>query len=373
MLKYLPQTEDPSAAGPAADRVAFVRKLGGTVWAEMERYGIVPTPRAYEAWFAYRTGINPGLSQRVGELLGAGKALTPAVLDTFHDEFVAGIEVDADAINGKADELQHAAQTLADQVAGNQAAITGYGNMLTHWAEHLNGETTIGGLVGAVRTLTAETIRAAERNRALEQQLSTSIGRIARLRQSLADVKQEATTDALTGIANRKAFDAKLRRAVAQARSEPSVSTSVLLLDVDHFKRFNDTYGHRTGDLVLRLVGRLLADNVKGRDTVARYGGEEFAILLVGADLNAASVVGQQICRSLSSKRLVNRPSHQAVGHITISIGVAQHRPGESSAVLVERADAALYRAKASGRNRVCTEDDPAGGVGPEPLEQPSL
>jgi len=372
-LKHLPQTEDPPTAGPAADRVAFVRKLGGTVWTEMGRYGIVPTPRAYEAWFAYRTGMNPGLSQRVGELLGAGKALTPAVLDTFHDEFVAGIEVDADAINGKADELQHAAQTLADQVAGNQAAVTGYGNMLTHWAEHLNGETTIGGLVGAVRTLTAETIRAAERNRALEQQLSTSIGRIARLRQSLADVKQEATTDALTGIANRKAFDAKLRRAVAQARSEPSVSTSVLLLDVDHFKRFNDTYGHRTGDLVLRLVGRLLADNVKGRDTVARYGGEEFAILLVGADLNAASVVGQQICRSLSSKRLVNRPSHQAVGHITISIGVAQHRPGESSAVLVERADAALYRAKASGRNRVCTENDPAGDVGPEPLEQPSL
>jgi len=199
MLKYLPQTEDPSAAGPAADRVAFVRKLGGTVWAEMERYGIVPTPRAYEAWFAYRTGMNPGLSQRVGELLGAGKALTPAVLDTFHDEFVAGIEVDADAINGKADELQHAAQTLADQVAGNQAAITGYGNMLTHWAEHLNGETTIGGLVGAVRTLTAETIRAAERNRALEQQLSTSIGRIARLRQSLADVKQEATRTRLRG------------------------------------------------------------------------------------------------------------------------------------------------------------------------------
>ena len=234
--------------------------------------------------------------------------------------------------------------------------MAGYGDVLTHWAAHLGQETSMAGLVGAVGTLTTETVRAVERSRALEQQLAASTARIAKLRRALADVKHEATTDVLTGIANRKAFDCRLRRALATAKADPAVPMSLLLLDVDHFKRFNDTYGHRTGDLVLRLVGRLLSDNVKGRDTVARYGGEEFAILLAGADRGAGTVVGRQICTALAGKRLVNKPGQSTAGQVTISVGVAQYRPGETAATLIERADHALYLAKDLGRNRVCTE-----------------
>lgn len=353
-------TQAPQVQGkvPAteADRAARIRKLAVAVWTEMERLGIVPTPRAYEVWFAYRTGASTVLSERIGALLDRGEALTPSVLDTLHGELLLHPEVDFEALSGSVDEIHTLAQSLVDQVAGGQAAMSGYGELLSHWADTLPHEKTMGGLVAAVGTLTAETIRAVERSRALEQQLSASAARIAKLRRSLADVKQETTTDALTGIANRKAFEAKLRRAVSQARLEPTSLTSVLLLDVDHFKRFNDAYGHHTGDLVLRLVGRLLSDNVKGRDMVARYGGEEFAILLAGAGHETAAVVARQICRALSSKQLVTRPSQGSVDNITISIGVAQHRAGESMASLIERADAALYRAKDLGRNRVCTD-----------------
>ncbi|MGI4945562.1 MAG: GGDEF domain-containing protein [Janthinobacterium lividum] len=107
---------------------------------------------------------------------------------------------------------------------------------------------------------------------------------------------------------------------------------------------------------MLRLVARLLADNVKGRDTVARYGGEEFAILLTGAGLRAAEVVARQINEALSSKRLATKGTAASFDHVTISVGVAQARPGEAAAALVERADAALYEAKRTGRNRVCVE-----------------
>ena len=341
-----------------ADRLALTRKLGAAVWTEMERLSIVPTPRAYELWFTYRNGGSAELSARVGQLLHRGDALTQAVLDTLHHEFVSGPDHDAEALTGTVDEMQTLAQNLVDQVAGGHVAMSGYGDMLSQYAEGLNHETTVAGLVSAVGTLTAETIRAVERSRALEQQLASAAARISKLRRSLADVKQEATTDALTGIANRKAFEIKLRRALIAARLDSASPVSVLLLDVDHFKRFNDAYGHHTGDLVLRVVARLLADNIKGRDTVARYGGEEFAILLAGANQDAAAVVARQICKALSSKRLVNRSSQQAVDHITISIGVAQHRPGETMGVLIERADAALYRAKELGRNRVCTDMD---------------
>ncbi len=304
------------------------RRLGAVVWAEMERHGIAPTPRAYELWFTCRSGVNAQLTLRLTGLLERSETLTPAVLDTLHSEFLAHADISVAALDQGAGEIQRAAQNLAEQVAGSQAAITGYGNTLAHWAQHLGDEPSMGGLIGAVSALTAETTRASERNRELEQQLSASAARIFRLWQSLAEVKQETTTDALTGIANRRAFQASLKRVLAQSRTEPSSATSVLLLDIDHFKHFNDSSGHSTGDLILRLVARLLTDNSKGRDTVACYGGEEFAILLSGADLKAAATVARQICQALSSKRLVMKGSQQAIGHITISIGVAQHRAG---------------------------------------------
>ncbi len=341
--------------GPC-DPASKTRRLGGLVWAELQKHGLAPTPRAYELWFNYRLGTSPDLTQRMSGLLSGSGALTGPLIDTLHERYVAGSQLDLEAISEGADGIEGAAQTIVEHLAGSQADIRAYGATLDHWALHLGDEPTIGGLVSAMATLIAETARAAERNRQLEQDLSASVARIGRLRRSLSDVRQEATTDALTGICNRKAFDARLKRAVAQARGEPSVPLSLLLLDVDRFKTFNDSYGHQAGDLVLRLVARLLSDNIKGRDTVARYGGEEFAVMLAGADVVAAASVAQQICDALASKRLVLKGSKQQLGHVTVSIGVAQFRRGDGGASLVSRADGALYAAKDLGRNRVVTE-----------------
>ncbi len=344
----------PQIGGDSAARLC---RLASAAWAELHYHAVIPTPHAYEVWFSHRSGANPALTERLTGILGRRTQLTTAIMETLHAEFVACAAPNPDMVRDRAGEIETVADALVAQVTLGQAALQGYGDTLAHWAKHLSDDATVCGLLKAVSSLTAETTRAAERNRELEHQLSWASTRISKLRQSLADVKQEATTDALTGIPNRKAFGARLKRAVAQSRSNPAMVVSVLLLDVDHFKHFNDTYGHRTGDLVLRLVARLLADNVKGRDTVARYGGEEFAVVLTGADMWAGAVVGQQICEALSSKHLIHRTT-QTTGTITVSVGVAQHRPGESTTALIERADAALYRAKDMGRNRVCTEVD---------------
>lgn len=355
MPNPFPETGAARPEPPAADRAARVRELAAAAWAILQRHGILPAPRNFDLVFTYCSGGNPELTRRLDAILERGEALSPLALDAVHRECIVADEVDLDAVSTGSDAIQETAQALVEQVAGNQAAIKSYGDTLAHWAGRLGDEPTIGGLVGAIATLTAETTRAAERNRVLEQQLSASATRIARLRHSLAEVKQRATTDALTGIANRRTFEATLKRAMVQARSGLG-ALSVLLIDIDHFKRFNDTYGHKTGDLVLRLVARVLADNVKGRDCAARYGGEEFAVLLAGADLRAAAIVARQICEAICGKHLVNKGSGQGLGHITISAGVAQYQPGESAASLVERADIALYEAKHTGRNKVCVE-----------------
>ncbi len=285
--------------------------------------------------------------------------LAPEPMNDERPTFAAHPDADRAIIHSGADALHEVAQTLTDQVGEERAALKQYGTMLTHTAQRLHDAPDTKSLIEAVAVLTAETARASERNRTLEQQLSASANRIARLRQSLLEVRQEAATDALTGIANRRAFSMRLKRAIGQARSDQGLPFSLLLLDVDHFKFFNDTYGHKAGDLVLRLLARLLTDNVKGRDTVARYGGEEFAVLLIGAECVAAASVARQITKALSGRRLVNKSSGQDVGHVTVSIGVAQFRQNDNCATLLERADTALYRAKRGGRNQVFIEAEP--------------
>jgi diguanylate cyclase len=246
---------------------------------------------------------------------------------------------------------------MVDEVASNGKQLQDYGNTLSYWSKEIRQHRTMDNLLQAVATLAAETARASDRNRVLEQQLSAASARVTRLKDSMADLKRETTTDRLTGLFNRKAFDVRLRRAVAEAKADGS-PVSVLMLDVDHFKLVNDTYGHQTGDLVLRLIGRLLTDSVKGRDTSARYGGEEFAVLLIRTNLKGGAALADQIRLSLENKHLVKRRSGDEFGKITVSIGVAQAQPKDTAASLLDRADAAMYRAKQLGRNQVCAPQD---------------
>ncbi|MBT4489391.1 MAG: GGDEF domain-containing protein [Rhodospirillaceae bacterium] len=194
-----------------------------------------------------------------------------------------------------------------------------------------------------------------EQNNLLRSQLAQSSGKIEELRGNLEKVQHEATTDALTGIGNRKFFDIKLREMTEKSEREGG-AVALLMFDVDHFKAFNDNHGHLVGDHVLRLVASTLKDSVKGRDVVARYGGEEFAIILSGADLRNAFKVADDIRKSVAQRRIIRKSSGEVFAKVTISAGVALYRPGEALDDLIERSDAALYRAKDAGRNQVLPE-----------------
>jgi diguanylate cyclase len=195
------------------------------------------------------------------------------------------------------------------------------------------------------------------RAKSLEGELQASSQQVTELRTKLADVRKESMTDPLTGISNRKAFDEALLTAIAAATREEEKVT-LLLCDIDHFKLFNDTWGHQTGDQVLRLVAACLGENTKGRDKEARYGGEEFAVLLRGTSLEAATRVANEIRSTVETKKLVKKSTGDVLGAITISIGVAQLAPGETGESLIRRADACLYSAKNNGRNLVINQND---------------
>ena len=171
-----------------------------------------------------------------------------------------------------------------------------------------------------------------QNNQALEQRLNASKEEINQLQENLEVVRTESLTDPLTCLANRKHFDESLAQAIAEAteRSEP---LSLVMTDIDHFKTFNDTWGHLTGDQVLRLVAMSLKQNVKGQDIAARYGGEEFAVILPNTVLRSALTVADHIRRAVMSKELMKRSTGQNLGRVTISLGVATAAQGRHRAV----------------------------------------
>lgn len=340
-----------------ANRPDRILSIGEMAWKALQDRSLPPTPRNFELLFVHFSHLDRGLSDRLSPYLEQDGAFPTDTADALYDEFL-GTDASTDPFEAGAEEIVQTAQRLVEQVSDNQGALSGYGDILTHSVARMAAPSSVENLLAIVATLSAETNQAAQRNRFLERNLAASTTRIVKLRQDLIQTRQAASTDALTGIANRKTFDAKMRRCLVQAKAGPSSTFSLIMLDVDHFKRFNDAHGHRMGDRVLRLVGRLLSDNVKGRDTPARYGGEEFAIILADADLNAGMIVAEQIRARLCTQRVIRRGTGETIGQITISAGVAQYRPGESSASLIERADAALYEAKRSGRNRVCRANE---------------
>jgi diguanylate cyclase len=166
--------------------------------------------------------------------------------------------------------------------------------------------------------------------------------------------------DPLTKVFNRESFDEGLVRTIeaARANDEP---LSLIMIDIDHFKRFNDSYGHQTGDQVLRLVAMTLKSNIKGKDLAARYGGEEFAAILPTTSYGDALHVAENVRRAIQAKELLKRSTNEKLGRITSSIGIASLRPADTPASLIERADRCLYAAKHGGRNCVVGEEDLAG------------
>lgn len=162
-------------------------------------------------------------------------------------------------------------------------------------------------------------------------------------------LEQMATTDKLTGLMNRQAFDYLFRRLGAKNASQHK-SLSILLIDIDHFKRINDQYGHNVGDFVLQGVSTLLSGNTRASDQSCRWGGEEFVILLDDCDINTALQRAEALRHSIEIAPI---PYHEGTIQVTVSCGVAEYRAGETLSMLINRADIALYQAKQQGRNRV--------------------
>lgn len=202
----------------------------------------------------------------------------------------------------------------------------------------------------------AETRQFVDETKKFEASLADSTQEIQILKTELDDARRQATKDPLTGLNNRRGFNQTLELTSLSAQHDKS-SFCFLLIDIDHFKKINDSYGHLVGDKVLVGLSSVLAKHVRGSDYLARYGGEEFAIIMPETLITGAFTVAENLRKSIERLRLKHVKTGEKIGQVTISIGVACSRPDESRADLIERCDKALYRAKSLGRNRTIIAD----------------
>ena len=241
-----------------------------------------------------------------------------------------------------------------------------------NWLEGFNAEQTA--LREEIETLKKEQPDAAEVLRIIEEVILPRIEAIEqrseklvksveiftvqmeRLRAKLTSSYEDARTDPLSTLLNRRGLMEALEALVHEA-TESSKPFAVIMIDIDHFKRINDTYGHAVGDSVIRYVARVLKNETKGHDIVARNGGEEFVIVLPDTGYEGAYIVAEKIRQTIENKRLSVRLNNKPL-RFTLSAGIAMYRPGEPIEDVFERADQALYWAKEHGRNRVVGEND---------------
>jgi diguanylate cyclase len=314
-------------------------------------------PRNYEIWYVYATGYNAPLNKIINETLARSGKLSEADLEQIYETYLSHIKT-SDRIDKVGARVIGEIDDVMTLITDALAVSANYDASLDGASQKLSSVRNLDQLEAIVEGLVKSTREMRETNKALENRLTLSKVEISNLQHSLEAIRAESLTDPLTGLGNRKYFDRSIEMAVqtAVATGEP---LSLLMFDIDHFKSFNDSYGHLTGDQVLRLVGMSLKQTIKGQDITARYGGEELAVVLPNTALRQALTVADHIRRALMAKELKKKSTGEILGRVTISVGVSMLKPGDDTDSLIERADACLYAAKRAGRNRVICEVDP--------------
>jgi len=330
------------------------REYARAAFERMERLSIRPVPTNFCVWYAYHTGKLPELRQAIDGLISNRQPFTESASGDIYERFFTLGREQTELRAGMA-RVQETLSELVSNLGEAGQSTSRYNAALSEISGGIGADPAPDVVTVLVKRLLEETAAIQQKMEHLDNKFTTSSDTIQQLRDRLEGMRREALTDALTGIANRKAFDATLRDAARQSM-ETGTELSLLFIDIDHFKSFNDTWGHQMGDQAIRLVAKTLKDNVKGQDLPARYGGEEFAVILPQTALKNAVTLANKIRHAFAVRKLVKKESGETIGSLTVSIGVSRYEPGESLSNFLARADRSLYAAKRDGRNRVVAE-----------------
>ncbi|WP_305909162.1 GGDEF domain-containing protein [Methylomarinum sp. Ch1-1] len=314
----------------------------------MMKHQVSTHPINYAIWYEYVAGNNGKLTAAIDELLKSKQAFDDETSLSLYKNYICNASVESfEKINYA---LQALIENTANTVQDSSTQVASVGEHVSASSLKLEGIDNLSDVKNVLSGIVAETRELLKISNILKTKLNEANDEMARLRSELSMVREMATTDGLTGLLNRRAFDEILVKLID---SPLASSHCLLILDLDYFKKINDRFGHLVGDKVLRYMAGLLKQHASEHHHVARFGGEELAVVMPETTMDTALAIAEQIRSALDNSRLKQKESGQSIGKVTVSIGAASLKNDDSVESFVARADQALYAAKESGRNRV--------------------
>lgn len=342
----------PSKASSGAEKV---RELSARALELISEHKLQPTPENYAIWYQYAMGQDRELASEIENIVKNKVPFNQQTTNYLYKRFVIS-DRNSNIINSAAENANKLLGEVLRAVNNFGAETKDYGEGIDGYMKKLDVEIEDPNLQGLVKEIISASADIKNQGEELNAKLQQSREEVEFLKKSLEQVTTESQKDFLTGVYNRKAYDKLLEEQIGVARSQGK-ELCLLMVDIDHFKSFNDRFGHLLGDEVLKIVAKALTDSVRGRDIVARYGGEEFSVVLPETPLNGALKVAETIRAAIAARELKRRDSGESYGQITVSIGVSSYRrESDDMKSLIKRADEALYKSKNKGRNRVTAE-----------------
>ncbi|MBL4598413.1 MAG: GGDEF domain-containing protein [Rhizobiaceae bacterium] len=332
-------------------------KFANTALELANTHSIPPVPKAYEVWYTYASGTDLKVKTEIDKLINGESSFGPYDIELIHSEFLSSLTKGNNSGGETSVKLEKQMVGILDLMQSHIKSGEDYSGTLNQTMGELSDAENPNQVKKIIEFLIAENTKMRDRTSDLATNLKRSKKQIQTMQTKLKKAQENEMRDSLTNISNRRWFEQSLVKEIAVAR-EKKTPMCLALIDIDHFKRVNDTYGHVIGDQVLKFFGSLLKKSVKGGDIVARYGGEEFAAILPNTEVANAKVLIENIRTQLESAKLSLSRSRQSIGTVTASFGVTQLRDNDIPETFVKRADKRLYEAKNRGRNRTVGDND---------------
>lgn len=316
----------------------------------MMKNHVAATPANYALWYTYVDNAIPALTQELDEAINHYGICPPTTGKTLYNNYVAGhAETSMTQLRENVEILVgEVASSMVDTITDTASFSSMIDKSFAELERVEDERMSIDEVMKVIRQLVSESREIRHSTSFLNNQLTTASDEISRLKSQLAEVQKDALFDSLSGLYNRRAFNSDLAT-LCQANQ----NLSLILLDIDHFKQFNDTYGHLFGDTVIKGLSKRLQSACRDGINAYRFGGEEFALIVPNKSIRIARQYAETLRRAIEKLSIKDRRSGKQVGNITASFGVAELEQGQSPESIIEQADKLLYEAKQLGRNRV--------------------
>jgi len=315
----------------------------------LSQHGLPPTPTNYSVLYSYLVGSSQSLNENIDGFLASKKKLSATTMNKLHEKYIRGNEQlqQQAKIQQALEKFVSEAGIEIQQVTDNASS---YSDSLSQHNESLSlsGDPQSASMV--LKQVMQDTRDMIRSNKEMQVRMQETNSEISKIKSELEAVKAGAEKDALTGLKNRGTFDKTIHSIV---RSENKVNATLIILDIDHFKRINDNFGHLVGDRVIRYLSALLTQVIGSDHHIARYGGEEFAVIIKNKPLEVAQKLADKVRIAMGNSKLQRKDSGESIGKVTISAGIATLKPNDTVDDFIDRADKALYQAKETGRDKV--------------------